>query len=188
MADQELSREEAFLKDIFGQVPKIFAEKNFANEEQRLFLEKMRKRKIEGVLKTLTYREREVLKLFYGLGDGHGYNFTEIARIFKMSEVRIRGTKTKAIQKLRHPVRKKMLEEFLPQEKMHSEANLIIDYVNILHEHKDENAPEVLAFMEKHKENKVLMMRIRILKSVFKMKAEKLKEIERRLRDDDTVD
>ena len=81
-----------------------------------------------------------------------------------------------------------MLEEFLPQEKMHSEANLIIDYVNILHEHKDENAPEVLAFMEKHKENKVLMMRIRILKSVFKMKAEKLKEIERRLRDDDTVD
>ena len=45
----------------------------------------MLKDKIEQVLKTLTYREREIIKLRYGLGDGYTYTLEEVGRIFKVT-------------------------------------------------------------------------------------------------------
>ena len=63
----------------------------------------MLKDKIEQVLKTLTYREREIIKLRYGIGDGYTYTLEEVGRIFKVTRERVRQVEAKAIRKLQHP-------------------------------------------------------------------------------------
>ncbi|MBI2480945.1 MAG: sigma-70 family RNA polymerase sigma factor [Planctomycetia bacterium] len=69
--------------------------------------------KIEGLLKTLTYREREIVRLRYGLGDGYTYTLEEVGRIFKVTRERVRQIEAKALRKLQHPVRSQQLEGFL---------------------------------------------------------------------------
>ena len=69
--------------------------------------------KIEGLLKTLTYREREIIRLRYGLGDGYTYTLEEVGRIFKVTRERVRQIEAKAVRKLQHPVRSKQLEGFI---------------------------------------------------------------------------
>jgi RNA polymerase primary sigma factor len=69
--------------------------------------------KIEALLKTLTYREREIIRLRYGLGDGYTYTLEEVGRIFKVTRERVRQVESKAIRKLQHPVRQRRLANFL---------------------------------------------------------------------------
>jgi RNA polymerase primary sigma factor len=71
------------------------------------------KQRINDVLKTLTYREREILKLRYGIGDGYTYTLEEVGRIFKVTRERVRQVESKAIRKLQHPVRQRRLANFL---------------------------------------------------------------------------
>lgn len=73
----------------------------------------MLKDKIDQVLKTLTYREREIIKLRYGLGDGYTYTLEEVGRIFKVTRERVRQIEAKAVRKLQHPVRSRQLKGFL---------------------------------------------------------------------------
>ncbi len=73
----------------------------------------MLKDRIESVLKTLTYREREIIKLRYGIGDGYTYTLEEVGKIFKVTRERVRQVEAKAIRKLQHPVRARKLEGFL---------------------------------------------------------------------------
>ncbi|MFV0446765.1 MAG: RNA polymerase sigma factor RpoD [Planctomycetaceae bacterium] len=73
----------------------------------------MMKDKIDQVLKTLTYREREIIKLRYGLGDGYTYTLEEVGRIFKVTRERVRQIEAKAVRKLQHPARSKQLKGFL---------------------------------------------------------------------------
>ncbi|MCF7955936.1 MAG: RNA polymerase sigma factor RpoD [Phycisphaerae bacterium] len=75
--------------------------------------QEMLKDRIEHVLKTLTYREREIIKLRYGIGDGYTYTLEEVGRIFKVTRERVRQVEAKAIRKLQHPVRSRKLEGFL---------------------------------------------------------------------------
>ena len=75
----------------------------------------MLKDRIEAVLKTLTYREREIIKLRYGIGDGYTYTLEEVGKIFKVTRERVRQVEAKAIRKLQHPVRSRKLEGFLDQ-------------------------------------------------------------------------
>jgi len=56
--------------------------------------------KIESLLKTLTYREREIIRLRYGLGDGYTYTLEEVGRIFKVTRERVRQIEAKAVRKL----------------------------------------------------------------------------------------
>ncbi len=69
--------------------------------------------KIERLLKTLTYREREIVRLRYGLGDGYTYTLEEVGRIFKVTRERVRQIEAKALRKLQHPVRSQHLAGFL---------------------------------------------------------------------------
>jgi len=73
----------------------------------------MLKDRIEAVLKTLTYREREIIKLRYGIGDGYTYTLEEVGKIFKVTRERVRQVEAKAIRKLQHPVRSRKLQGFL---------------------------------------------------------------------------
>ncbi len=75
--------------------------------------QEMLKERIDTVLKTLSYREREIIKLRYGIGDGYTYTLEEVGRIFKVTRERVRQVEAKAIRKLQHPVRSRRLEGFL---------------------------------------------------------------------------
>jgi RNA polymerase primary sigma factor len=69
--------------------------------------------KIENLLKTLTFREREIIRLRYGLTDGYTYTLEEVGRIFKVTRERVRQIEAKAVKKLQNPVRARHLEGFL---------------------------------------------------------------------------
>ena len=75
--------------------------------------QEMLKERIDTILKTLSYREREIIKLRYGIGDGYTYTLEEVGRIFKVTRERVRQVEAKAIRKLQHPVRSRRLEGFL---------------------------------------------------------------------------
>jgi RNA polymerase primary sigma factor len=77
--------------------------------------QEMLKDKIDQVLKNLTYREREIIKLRYGLGDGYTYTLEEVGRIFNVTRERVREIEAKAVRKLQHPIRSRQLEGFLEQ-------------------------------------------------------------------------
>ena len=69
--------------------------------------------RIDSLLKTLTYREREIIRLRYGLTDGYTYTLEEVGRIFRVTRERVRQIEAKAVKKLQHPVRSRQLETFL---------------------------------------------------------------------------
>ena len=75
--------------------------------------QEMLRERIDVILKTLSYREREIIKLRYGIGDGYTYTLEEVGRIFKVTRERVRQVEAKALRKLQHPVRARKLEGFL---------------------------------------------------------------------------
>ena len=90
-----------------------FIEDDGIERPDRAATNEMLREKIEGLLKTLTYREREIIRLRYGLGDGYTYTLEEVGRIFKVTRERVRQIEAKAVRKLQHPVRSKQLEGFI---------------------------------------------------------------------------
>lgn len=75
--------------------------------------QEMLRGRIDKVLKTLSYREREIIKLRYGLGDGYSYTLEEVGHIFKVTRERIRQIEAKAVRKLQQPSRSQELVGFL---------------------------------------------------------------------------
>ena len=73
----------------------------------------MLKDKLDQVLQTLTFREREIIKLRYGMGDGYTYTLEEVGKVFKVTRERVRQIEAKAVRKLQHPVRARKLAGFL---------------------------------------------------------------------------
>ncbi len=90
-----------------------FIEDITAESPVRAASQEMLKERIEDVLQTLTYREREIIKLRYGIGDGYTYTLEEVGRIFKVTRERVRQIEAKAVRKLQHPVRARQLEGFM---------------------------------------------------------------------------
>jgi RNA polymerase primary sigma factor len=75
--------------------------------------QEMLRTRINRVLKSLSYREREIIKLRYGLGDGYSYTLEEVGHIFKVTRERIRQIEAKAVRKLQQPSRSQDLVGFL---------------------------------------------------------------------------
>jgi len=73
----------------------------------------MLRKKIEELLQTLTFREREIIRLRYGLVDGYSYTLEEVGRIFKVTRERVRQIEAKAVAKLQSPSRVERLDGFL---------------------------------------------------------------------------
>ncbi|GHT45023.1 RNA polymerase sigma factor SigA [Planctomycetales bacterium] len=68
---------------------------------------------IGKVLNTLSYREREIIKLRYGLDSGYSYTLEEVGRIFKITRERVRQIEQSAVDKLKQPGRSRSLAGFL---------------------------------------------------------------------------
>jgi RNA polymerase primary sigma factor len=71
------------------------------------------KERIADVLAALNYREREIIRLRYGLADGYTYTLEEVGRIFSVTRERVRQIEAKAVRKLQHPIRSRKLSGFL---------------------------------------------------------------------------
>ena len=84
-----------------GETPEDQVSKNLLRED------------LESVLDTLSSRERDVLKLRYGLDDGRMKTLEEIGQIFNVTRERIRQIEAKALRKLRHPNRNSVLKEYI---------------------------------------------------------------------------
>ncbi|WP_017327930.1 RNA polymerase sigma factor RpoD [Synechococcus sp. PCC 7336] len=84
-----------------GETPEDRVAKNLLRED------------LESVLDTLSPRERDVLKLRYGLDDGRMKTLEEIGQIFNVTRERIRQIEAKALRKLRHPNRNSVLKEYI---------------------------------------------------------------------------
>lgn len=73
----------------------------------------MLKRRLEDVMDDLSYREREIIKLRYGLTDGYSYTLEEVGKIFSVTRERVRQIESKAVRKLQQPYRSRSLAGFL---------------------------------------------------------------------------
>ncbi len=71
------------------------------------------KSQAEGVLRTLTPREAEVLRRRFGIGDGTEHTLEEVGKAFNVTRERIRQIESKALRKLRHPTRSKLLKPYM---------------------------------------------------------------------------
>jgi RNA polymerase primary sigma factor len=71
------------------------------------------KARLAEVLASLDYREREILRLRFGLSDGYSYTLEEVGKIFSVTRERVRQIESKAIRTLQHPTRAKKLAAFV---------------------------------------------------------------------------
>jgi RNA polymerase primary sigma factor len=77
--------------------------------------QKLLKQRLADALGELNYREREIIRLRYGLADGYSYTLEEVGKIFSVTRERVRQIEAKAVRKLQHPVRCRRLVGFLDQ-------------------------------------------------------------------------
>jgi RNA polymerase primary sigma factor len=73
----------------------------------------MLKTRIANVLEGLEYREREILRLRFGLADGYAYTLEEVGKIFSVTRERVRQIESKALRSLQHPTRARQLAPFV---------------------------------------------------------------------------
>ncbi|MBQ8362517.1 MAG: sigma-70 family RNA polymerase sigma factor [Thermoguttaceae bacterium] len=69
--------------------------------------------RLDEALSALSFREREIIRLRFGLADGYAYTLEEVGRIFSVTRERVRQIEAKAVRKLQHPARSKPLSGLL---------------------------------------------------------------------------
>jgi RNA polymerase primary sigma factor len=93
-----------------------FIEDKAAENPSEMTSYSLLKDKLQDVLTSLTERERKVLELRFGLGDGYARTLEEVGKQFKVTRERIRQIEAKALRKMRHPTRIRQLQGFLETE------------------------------------------------------------------------
>jgi RNA polymerase nonessential primary-like sigma factor len=80
---------------------------------EELLMREALRRDLQQLLTDLTSRERDVIRMRFGLGDGHPYSLAEIGRALDLSRERVRQIEAKALQKLRQPKRRNRVRDYL---------------------------------------------------------------------------
>ncbi len=95
-----------------GTLMDVMANADSPKADHALMAESLQK-EIERSLSTLTDKEREIIRLFFGIGMNHGLTLEEIGSKFNLTRERVRQIKEKAIRRLRHTSRNKLLKAYL---------------------------------------------------------------------------
>jgi RNA polymerase primary sigma factor len=95
-----------------GTLMDVMANQDSPKADSDLMAESLQ-REIERSLSTLTDKEREIIRLFFGIGMNHGLTLEEIGAKFNLTRERVRQIKEKAIRRLRHTSRNKLLKSYL---------------------------------------------------------------------------
>jgi RNA polymerase primary sigma factor len=94
LAERVAFPEQCFLRDVFAnEVSEESLATVLATESMRRHL----RRRIDEALNGLSYRERGILQMHYGLGDGHVYSLAEVGFVFKLTPQRVRQLEARAI-------------------------------------------------------------------------------------------
>jgi RNA polymerase primary sigma factor len=99
-------------RDGKGQFSEMIIEPDSGSSEDAIDHHALSDR-INSLIETLSYRDQEIIRLRYGLGDGHSYTLEEVARIFNLTRERVRQLEHRALRKLRMPMNCNQLVEFL---------------------------------------------------------------------------
>jgi RNA polymerase primary sigma factor len=91
----------------------MFVEDTLSPSPSQTTYEKMLRERVEEVLDTLSPREARILRLRFGLENGHAYTLEEVGQKFGLTRERIRQIEGKALRRLRHPCRSRLLKEYL---------------------------------------------------------------------------
>ena len=100
IGEDEDSNLEDFIEDKSGPTPTVSA------------ADFLRKQEVEEVLNTLSERESKIIRLRFGLDSGYPRTLEEVGKMFDVTRERVRQIEAKAIRKLRHPSRSKMLKDY----------------------------------------------------------------------------
>ncbi len=92
----------------------MFVEDTLSPSPIQTAYNKMLRERIEAVLDTLPPREARILRLRFGLDNGHTYTLEEVGQKFGLTRERIRQIESKALRRLRHPRRSRQLKEYIP--------------------------------------------------------------------------
>ncbi|HVX64886.1 MAG TPA: sigma-70 family RNA polymerase sigma factor [Pirellulales bacterium] len=92
-----------------------FVEDHREEDPLQPMTQELLKQRINDMLEGLNYREREILRLRYGLADGYSYTLEEVGKIFSVTRERVRQIEAKAVRKLQHPVRARGLLGFMDE-------------------------------------------------------------------------
>ena len=95
-----------------GSMYELMENKDEAAPDNELMLESLRN-EISRALTSLTAREADVVKLYYGLSGGHSHSLEEIGEKFELTRERVRQIKEKAVRRLKHASRSKVLMGYL---------------------------------------------------------------------------
>ena len=91
----------------------MFVEDTITPSPSQTTYENMLRERVEQVLSTLSPREARILRLRFGLENGHSYTLEEVGHKFGLTRERIRQIEGKALRRLRHPCRARLLREYL---------------------------------------------------------------------------
>ncbi len=109
---QHISMDAPFTQDEEGNMYDVLLSEDASSSDKKLLMDSLRK-EIEMVLNTLTRREADIIRLYYGITGNRTHSFVEIGEKFNLSTERIRQLKEKAIRKLKHPSRCRVLKTYL---------------------------------------------------------------------------
>lgn len=112
IAQEPVSLETPIGEEEDSQLGDFLEDKDIPSPEEAAASQLLREQ-LEEMLDDLSDREREVLRLRFGLEDGHPYTLEEVGRRFGVTRERIRQIEAKALRKMRHPSRSKKLRDFL---------------------------------------------------------------------------
>ncbi|HPU68415.1 MAG TPA: RNA polymerase sigma factor RpoD [Acetomicrobium flavidum] len=112
IAQEPVSLETPIGEEEDSQLGDFLEDKESPNPEEATAGQLLREQ-LEEMLDELTEREREVLRLRFGLEDGHAHTLEEVGKRFNVTRERIRQIEAKALRKLRHPSRSKRLRDYL---------------------------------------------------------------------------
>jgi RNA polymerase primary sigma factor len=112
VAGRHVSMDAPFVQGEDNSLIDVLVNHDSPRADSTLMNESLQK-EIERSLSTLTERERDVVKLFFGIGMNHGLTLEEIGAKFDLTRERVRQIKEKAIRRLRHTSRSKLLKAYL---------------------------------------------------------------------------
>jgi len=111
-AGRHVSMDAPLIQDEDNNMYDVVRNDDAPTPETGLLYESLRK-EIERAVETLTQRESDVVKLYFGLGEGHPMTLEEIGEKFDLTRERVRQIKEKAIRRLKHTSRSKILKSYL---------------------------------------------------------------------------
>ncbi len=112
MSSRIISMDAPIDQDEETKLVDVFVNEDTPETDENLIRESL-SREVQRSLSTLTDKEREIINMFYGIGYPHSYTLEEIGSMFDLTRERVRQIKEKAIRRLKHSSRSKLLKSYL---------------------------------------------------------------------------